>query len=66
MRERIIQEDCQYVKRPNHARVSFHITHCPDCRRKLRSARLVDRFGGRCRSCFSSFHHGSVSELAVS
>jgi protein-arginine kinase activator protein McsA len=65
MKERTSQEDCQYIKRPNHARVSFHVTNCPDCRRKLRSTSLVDRFGGRCRSCFSSFYNGGASDLVV-
>ena len=47
------------AKRPQHVRVSLCVAACMDCGRPLQVTHLVDRFGGRCRPCFSVFWSGA-------
>lgn len=42
-------------KHLRHARVPLGGTSCTDCGRGLHTTHSVLHFGGRCRSCFSSY-----------
>ncbi|GCE27056.1 hypothetical protein KDA_25400 [Dictyobacter alpinus] len=58
-------QDTEYVKRPKHASVSFHVNGCQDCGVHIHSKAVINRYGGRCRRCWSSLHVGVVTDVVV-
>ncbi|GLV57530.1 hypothetical protein KDH_43660 [Dictyobacter sp. S3.2.2.5] len=66
MKQRMLQDDGQYIKQPKHARISLHSVWCQDCGRELRITHLVHLFGGQCRACWSALHINGANVEVVS